>query len=66
MTVALSATGFWLYLDVPWTPNAVVVAVIIYNAAFGYRCAFPYISTTVPSTDLNVVGALFHGFTRLK
>ncbi|KAF5377844.1 hypothetical protein D9615_006729 [Tricholomella constricta] len=36
MALALSATGFWMFLDVPWTPNAVVVSVIIYNAAFGY------------------------------
>jgi hypothetical protein len=36
MTVALTATGWWMYIDVPRTPNAVVVCVIIYNAAFGY------------------------------
>ncbi|RDB14660.1 Sugar transporter STL1 [Hypsizygus marmoreus] len=36
MSVALAATGFWISLDVPWTPSAVVVSVIIYNAAFGY------------------------------
>ncbi|GLB38765.1 putative major facilitator superfamily, sugar transporter (TC 2.A.1.1) family protein [Lyophyllum shimeji] len=36
MTLALCATGYWMYLDVPWTPNAVVVSVIVYNAAFGY------------------------------
>lgn len=40
MGVALCATGFWMYLDVPWTPNAVVASVIIYNAAFGYRYEF--------------------------
>jgi hypothetical protein len=37
MAVALSVTGFWIFLDVPWTPNAVVISVIIYNAAFGFR-----------------------------
>ncbi|KAI3596586.1 mfs monosaccharide [Moniliophthora roreri] len=36
MGVALCATGYWLYLDIPATPNAVVVCVIIFNAAFGY------------------------------
>ncbi|TFK34184.1 hypothetical protein BDQ12DRAFT_636691 [Crucibulum laeve] len=36
MGIALSATSFWMYLDVPWTPNAVVVSVIVFNAAFGY------------------------------
>ncbi|KAF8074109.1 hypothetical protein FPV67DRAFT_1480790 [Lyophyllum atratum] len=36
MSLALCATGFWMFLDVAWTPNAVVVSVIVYNAAFGY------------------------------
>ena len=38
MAIALGATGWWLYVDVPATPKAVVVCVIIFNAAFGYRC----------------------------
>ena len=37
MCIALGATGYWLYLDVAGTPNAVVACVIIFNAAFGYR-----------------------------
>ena len=37
MGVALAATGWWMYIDVPETPKAVVTCVIIYNAAFGYR-----------------------------
>jgi RsiW-degrading membrane proteinase PrsW (M82 family) len=37
MAAALMATGWWMYLDVPQTPNAVVLCVIIFNAAFGYR-----------------------------
>ncbi|KAF8881183.1 general substrate transporter [Mucidula mucida] len=36
MGLSLCATGYWLYLDLPATPNAVVVCVIIFNAAFGY------------------------------
>lgn len=36
MAMALGATGWWMYIDVPQTANAVVVCVIIYNAAFGY------------------------------
>ncbi|KIK70873.1 hypothetical protein GYMLUDRAFT_32946 [Collybiopsis luxurians FD-317 M1] len=36
MAAALTATGWWMYVDVPRTPNAVVICVIIYNAAFGY------------------------------
>jgi hypothetical protein len=37
MSAALVATGWWMYIDVPHTPNAVVVCVIVFNAAFGYR-----------------------------
>lgn len=36
MAAALVATGWWMYIDVPQTPNGVVICVIIFNAAFGY------------------------------
>ncbi|EIN14124.1 general substrate transporter [Punctularia strigosozonata HHB-11173 SS5] len=36
MALMLTATGWWMYIDVPMTPQAVVVCVVIYNAAFGY------------------------------
>jgi len=36
MAIALFTAGWWLYIDVPKTPQAVVACVIIYNAAFGY------------------------------
>lgn len=36
MSIALGMTGYWMYIDVPATPNAVVVCVIVFNAAFGY------------------------------
>jgi hypothetical protein len=36
MTISLCAIGGWMWLDVAATPNAVVICVIIYNAAFGY------------------------------
>ena len=36
MALALGLTGWWMYIDVPETPRAVVVCVIIFNAAFGY------------------------------
>ncbi|KAI0034255.1 general substrate transporter [Vararia minispora EC-137] len=36
MGVALGATGWFMYIDIPETPTAVVVCVIIYNAFFGY------------------------------
>jgi len=35
MAIALTATGWWIYIDQAITPNAVVICVIIYNAAFG-------------------------------
>lgn len=37
MASALMATGYWMYINVPQTPGAVVICVIIFNAAFGYR-----------------------------
>jgi len=36
MTLALFTIGWWLYVDLAQTPQAVVICVIIYNAAFGY------------------------------
>ncbi|KAF9066453.1 hypothetical protein BDP27DRAFT_1330538 [Rhodocollybia butyracea] len=36
MALSLFATGYFMYLDHPETPNAVVICVIIFNAAFGY------------------------------
>ncbi|KAF5356121.1 hypothetical protein D9756_004059 [Leucocoprinus leucothites] len=36
MALALGFTGYWMYIDVPMTPKAVVVCVIVFNAAFGY------------------------------
>ena len=35
MAFALTLTGWWIYIDQAITPNAVVVCVVIYNAAFG-------------------------------
>ena len=40
MGISLGLTGWWLYVDVPVTPQAVVVCVIVFNAAFGYRYGF--------------------------
>ncbi|KAI0053369.1 general substrate transporter [Auriscalpium vulgare] len=36
MGIALAATGWFMYIDIPQTPQAVVVCVIVYNAFFGY------------------------------
>lgn len=35
MAIALTTTGWWIYIDQAITPNAVVVCVVIYNFAFG-------------------------------
>ena len=40
MGIALGLTGWWMYIDIPETPQAVVACVIIFNAAFGYRYGF--------------------------
>jgi len=36
MAIALGATGYFMAIDVPITPRAVVGCVIVYNAFFGY------------------------------
>ncbi|CDO73512.1 hypothetical protein BN946_scf185013.g147 [Trametes cinnabarina] len=36
MALSLGLTGWWMYIDVPETPRAVVFCVIVFNAAFGY------------------------------
>ncbi|KAG2150113.1 general substrate transporter [Suillus cothurnatus] len=36
MGISLGFTGWWMYVDIPATPNAVVICVIVFNAAFGY------------------------------
>ena len=36
MALSPGLTGWWMYIDVAETPRAVVVCVIIFNAAFGY------------------------------
>lgn len=38
MALALASTGWFMYIDQIYTPNAVVVCVIVFNAAFGFRC----------------------------
>lgn len=40
MAIALFSTGYFMYIDRPETPNAVVICVIIFNAAFGYRWVY--------------------------
>lgn len=47
MCLALCAIGWWMYMELPQTPSAVVVCVIIFNAAFGYR--YVVVSRIAPS-----------------
>ena len=37
MSISLAAMGYWMYLNVAATPDAVVACVMIFNAAFGFR-----------------------------
>jgi len=41
MAIALGATGYFMAINIPITPRAVVGCVIIYNAFFGYRYSQP-------------------------
>lgn len=62
MSTALVATGYWMYIDVPHTPNAVVVCVIIFNAAFGYRSVWANNFLDLCSSGFSLlVGAQFRG-----
>ncbi|KAF2633501.1 MFS monosaccharide transporter-like protein [Macroventuria anomochaeta] len=36
MVISLSAISYFIFLQASWTPNMVVIFVMIYNAAFGY------------------------------
>ncbi|KAF2129122.1 hypothetical protein P153DRAFT_431911 [Dothidotthia symphoricarpi CBS 119687] len=36
MAISLSAISYFIFLQASWTPNMVVISVMIYNAAFGY------------------------------
>lgn len=57
MSAALSSVGYFLYLDKSFTPTAVVVSVIVFNAAFGFSwgpipwlCASRHSSSTMESS----------------
>lgn len=41
MGLSLCASGWFMDLDIEQTPGAVVVCVIVFNAAFGHRYVFP-------------------------
>lgn len=53
-----------MFVNVADTPNAVVVCVILFNAAFGYRfVAIGYLSV---ESLMSTVGDLFRGYTHPK
>lgn len=52
-----------MFLDMSWTPGAVVVSVIIYNAAFGFRYAFYSSRSLTLLMTKSEVGDRFHGYT---
>jgi len=67
MGIALAATGWWMYIDVPQTPKAVVACVIVFNAAFGYSWGplpwlYPpevgWILNLLTSSDINCLAFL--------
>jgi fumarate reductase subunit C len=64
MAIALGATGYWMYIDVPQTPTAVVICVIVFNAAFGYRkLSFRAAPTEVFIELSSTAGDLYRGST---
>jgi hypothetical protein len=62
----LTATGWWMYIDVPMTPQAVVACVIVYNAAFGFRYVLLSDYFLVLTPSLTSAGVLFRGCTRQR
>ena len=36
MAIALTCISYFIYLDISWTPQMVVLFVIIFNGFFGY------------------------------
>ena len=68
MGVALALTGWWMYIDVPETAKAVVICVIVFNAAFGYRCQrFLTVDVLILFTLMCfIAGGRFLGCTHLR
>ena len=63
MGFALGLTGWWMYIDVPATPQAVVACVIVFNAAFGYRYGY---RRDLILTHFSEAGDQFHGCIPLR
>jgi len=66
MSISLAAIGYWMYLDVAATPDAVVACVMIFNAAFGFRSVCNDMSIHASPLKESKAGDPFHGFTHQK
>lgn len=64
--IALVTTGYWMKIDVPQTPNAVVACVIIFNAAFGYRYAPTFLVPGWFALIIIAAGVQSRGYILLK
>lgn len=63
MAAALSSVGYFLYLDKSYTPVAVVVSVITFNAAFGFSWGpIPWVSSSGTPFRSNTYPSPFHRF----
>jgi hypothetical protein len=47
MSVALAAIAYFIYLDVTWTPQLVVLFVIIFNGFFGYSWGIAFLTELI-------------------
>lgn len=65
MSLALVSTGLWMRVDVASTPTAVVICVIVFNAAFGYRCVKQTQNHQRRLIE-GLAGAQFHGSIPLR
>lgn len=62
MALSLGATGWWMYIDVPQTANAVVVCVVIFNAAFGYSWGpLPWLYPPEVGFRISTISSLLNG-----
>jgi hypothetical protein len=47
MSVALAAIAYFIYLDITWTPQLVVLFVIIFNGFFGYSWGIAFLTELI-------------------
>ena len=61
MAIALTAMGLFIKIDQSFTPNAVVICVIIFNSTFGSSVVLG--AVPAPSNAQTEAGALSLGYT---